>query len=55
MAKHCITAPTQWCENCDVKAYDSMFSQVDETMLRIVKEIFGSIVEVVHTQKQMGS
>ena len=55
MTYHWITASTQWCENCDVKVYDSVFSQLDETTLHIVKEMFGPIVEVVHTQKQMGS
>lgn len=51
---HWVTASSKWCKNCDVKVYDSVFSQLDENTMVLVKEMFGPRVNVVNTQKQLG-
>lgn len=51
---HWVTASSKWCTNCDVKVYDSVFSQLVENTMVLVKEMFGPRVNVVNTQKQLG-
>ena len=50
-----VTASMKWCTNCDVKVNDSVFNKLDKNTLEILTEMFGPIVDVINTQKQLGT